>query len=238
MTGSDERWWFGGLCEEFGIGDNRWKVAGLRFGVGGGRSLYKVTRRPLNSTCDLLSIFKPGGRPPEKSYSKVQNSDLVVMHSGVVNSQMLLTFDHASSPSFSSLEEVSCSSSAPNNFSTSSLLSPFVSRNAALRSRGASRMLGSLRNSEACSKSGTPSAAGRCSANSSVPGSGVDSACRCWAGSSVLEVGGEAGVVDWARCQEGIVNLSAFCDMTANIECSEQERGLGRGADRYAGHDA
>lgn len=154
-------------------------------------------------------------------------------------------FDHASSPSFSSLEEVSCSGSAPNNFSTSSLLNPFVSRNAALRSRGASRMLGSLRNLEACSKSDTPSAAGRCSANSSAPGSGVDSVCRCWAGSSVLEVGEDAGVVDWARCQEGVVSLSAFCDMTANIECSEQEGGLGEEEERrelyrYAGvgHDA
>ena len=176
MTGSDERWWFGGLCEEFGIGDNRWKVAGLRFGVGGGRSLYRVSRRSLNSICNLLSIFKTGGRFPEKSRSKMQNSDSVVMHSGAVNSQMLLTFDHAFSPSFSSLEEVSCSGSVPNNFSTSSLLNPFVSRNEALRSRGASRMLGSSRNLEACSKSDTPSAAGRCSADSSAPGSEVDSA--------------------------------------------------------------
>ena len=159
-----------------------------------------------------------------------------------MNSQMLLTFDHASSPSFSSLEEVSCSSSTPNNFSTSSLLNPFVSRNAALRSRGASRMLGSLRNLEVCSKSDTPSAAGRCSANPSAPGSGVDSACRCWVGSSALEVGGEVGVVDWARCQEGIVSLSTFCGMTANIEYSEQERWLGeeeerKGLYRYASVD-
>ena len=155
---------------------------------------------------------------------------------------MLLTFDHAFSPSFGSFKEVSWSGSVFNNFSTSSLLNPFVSRNAALRSRGASRMLGSSRNLEACSKSDTPSAAGRCPADSSAPDSGVDSACCCWAGSSVSEVGGEAGVVDWARCQEGIDSLFAFSDMTANTERSEQERGSGeeeewRGLYRYAGVD-
>jgi hypothetical protein len=176
--------------------------------------------------------FQNGWKVSRKVSFKSANSDSVVMYGGVVNSQMLLTFDHASSPSFSSLEEVSCSSSAPNNFSTSSLLNPFVSRNAALRSRGASRMLGSLRNLEVCSKSNTPSAAGWCSANSSAPGSGVDSARRCWTGFSVLEVGGEAGVADWARCQEGIASLSTFCDMTANIEYSEQERGLGEEEER------
>ena len=56
------------------------------------------------------------------------------------------------------------------------------------------------------------------------------------------EVGGEAGVVDWARCQEGIDGLSAFCDMTANTKCSEPERELGEEEERrelyrYAGVD-
>ena len=49
-------------------------------------------------------------------------------------------------------------------------------------------------------------------------------------------------MVDWARCQEGIVCLSTFCDMTANIEYSEQERWLGEEEERkglygYAGVD-
>lgn len=126
----------------------------------------------------------------------------------------ILTVDHARSPA-SVISGVASSAIAfPSSSAISSDPTPLDSRNATFLSRGASRIVGSSRNREACFNSAalsTSCSSLTSSVESSAPGAGVVSACS----SDDVSGAGDDGVVAEVRCHAGMLGL---LDMSTRVD--------------------